>query len=105
MSFEHISVRKNLFLRESFCWESRLSLPEMDLTKNIKLVEPLVVVTLTWISYFVFSKYLDYMQYCTMLLEQCGRKVVKVQATVTWLDEKQILVCLVTWRDYYFAFT
>ena len=29
-SFEHNSVRKNLFLSACFCWESRLSLHEMD---------------------------------------------------------------------------
>ena len=30
MSFEDNSVRKNLFLSECFCWDSRLSLREMD---------------------------------------------------------------------------
>ena len=30
MSFEHNSVRKNLFLSACFCWDSRLSLGEMD---------------------------------------------------------------------------
>ena len=30
MSFEHNSVRKNLFLSACFCWYSRLSLREMD---------------------------------------------------------------------------
>ena len=30
MSFEHNSVRKNLFLGACFCWNSRLSLCEMD---------------------------------------------------------------------------
>ena len=30
MSFEHNSVRKNLFLNACFCWDSRLSLREMD---------------------------------------------------------------------------
>ena len=29
-SFEHNSVRKNLFLSACFCWDSRLSLREMD---------------------------------------------------------------------------
>ena len=29
-SFEHNSVRKNLFLNACFCWDSRLSLREMD---------------------------------------------------------------------------
>ena len=30
ITFEHNSVRKNLFLRACFCWDSRLSLHEMD---------------------------------------------------------------------------
>ena len=30
MSLEHNSVRNNLFLSACFCWESRLSLREMD---------------------------------------------------------------------------
>ena len=30
MSFEHNSVRKNLFLSACFCWDSQLSLCEMD---------------------------------------------------------------------------
>ena len=30
MSFEHNSVRKNLFLSAGFCWDSRLSLHEVD---------------------------------------------------------------------------
>ena len=30
MSFEHNSVRKNLLLSACFCWNSRLSLREMD---------------------------------------------------------------------------
>ena len=30
ISFEHNIVRKNLFLNACFCWDSELSLPEMD---------------------------------------------------------------------------
>ena len=30
LSFEHNSVRKNLFLSACFCWDSRLSLREID---------------------------------------------------------------------------
>ena len=30
MSFKHNSVCKNLFLNACFCWDSRLSLREMD---------------------------------------------------------------------------
>ena len=35
MSFENNSLRKNLFLSACFCWDSRLSLREMD--QNFKL--------------------------------------------------------------------
>ena len=35
MSFENNIVRKNLFLSACFCWDSRLSLCEMD--QNFKL--------------------------------------------------------------------
>ena len=35
MSFEHNSVRKNLFLSACFCWDSRFSLHEMD--QNFKI--------------------------------------------------------------------
>ena len=34
MSFEHNSIRKNLFLSACFCWDSRLSLREMDQKYN-----------------------------------------------------------------------
>ena len=30
MTFEHNSVHKNLFLSAYFCWDSRVSLHEMD---------------------------------------------------------------------------
>ena len=30
MSFEHNTVRKNLFLGACFCWDARLSLREME---------------------------------------------------------------------------
>ena len=42
------------------------------------------------------------MQYYMLLLEQCGHKVVKVQATVTWLEEDQNDICVVTWLEYSF---
>ena len=100
MSSEHNSVSKNLFLSACFCWDSRLY---VRWTKNLSLVEPLVMVTHTWSFYFVTSNYLDYMQYYMMLQEQCEHIVAKVQATGTWLDEDRIHVCLVAWLDYPFA--
>ena len=61
--------------------------------------------TRNWNFYFVISKYLDYTQNYMMRLEQCGHIVAKDVDTYTWLEEDQIHVCLVTWRDYCFAFT
>ena len=89
MSFTHKSVREKIVFQSAcFCWDSRFSLRGMD--QNFKFGEPLVIVTRTWSSCFVTSKYLDYMQYYMMLLEQCGHIVVKVPATVTWLKEDQV---------------
>ena len=61
--------------------------------------------TRTWTRYFATPKYLDYMQYYTMLLEQFDYKPVRDPATATWLVEVQTVVCLVTWLDFYFVFT
>ena len=52
-------------------------------TKNLNLVEPLVMGSRTWSSYFVISKYLDYTQNYMMLLEQSEHIVVKDLVTVT----------------------
>ena len=46
--------------------------------------------------YFAISKYLDYMQYCMMPLEQCGQTVVKSLATVASLGQEHVHVCFVT---------
>ena len=80
MTFEHNSVRKNLFLSACFCWDSRLSLHEMD-QKNSNLVDSLVMEILIWTLYFVTPKYSDYTQYCMMLLELCDHIVAKDLAT------------------------
>ena len=52
-------------------------------TKNLKLVEPLVMGTRTWSSHFVISKSLDYTQYYMFLLQQCDNIVAEVETTVT----------------------
>ena len=72
-------------------------------TKNLNLVEPLVIESRSWSFYFVTPKYLDHMQYYMMLLEQCGHLVAKVQATDTRLGEDQINFCLLASLDYSFA--
>ena len=74
-------------------------------SKNLILVEPLVVATHTWSSSFIISKHLDSMQYYMRVKRYCGHRVVKGLATVGHLDKEQFDVCLVTWRDYSFAFT
>ena len=80
ISFEHNSVRKNLFLCACFCWDSELSLREWD--QKIKFGELIGYETLVWTLYFVSRKYVDCMQYYMMLLEQCGHIVAKDLATV-----------------------
>ena len=52
-------------------------------TKNLNLVEPLVMGTRTWSFHFVISKNLDYTQYYMMLLEQFGHIAVKDLVNVT----------------------
>ena len=47
--------------------------------------------TLTWTLYFATPKYLDYMQYYRLLLEQFDYKPVKDPATATKLVEVQLL--------------
>ena len=50
-------------------------------TKNLDLLESLVMETLVWTLYFVFRKYLDSMQDYTMLLELFDHTVAKDLAT------------------------
>ena len=81
MPFERNSVRKNLLL-------SAVSVGILDFlyvrwTKNLNLVEPLVMETRTWTLFFATPKYLDYMQLYKMLLEQFGYKPVKDLALAT----------------------
>ena len=76
----------------------------VNCNEKLNLVYPLVMGTRTLTSYFVISRYLDYIQNYITQLEQCGHIVVKGLATVTWLDGDQINVCLVTWLDYSFAY-
>ena len=55
----------------------------MRWTKNLNLVDSLVMEILISIMYFVTPKYSDYTQYYMMLLEQFDHIVAKVQATAT----------------------
>ena len=57
-----------------------------------------------WPLYYVTRKYLDYMQFYMMLLEQFDHILAKDLATVIWLDKVQILACLVMWLGYYSVF-
>ena len=80
MSFEHNSVRKNLFLSSCSCRDSRLSLREMD--QKFKIGGTIGYGDSYLEFSFVISQYLDYKQYYMMLLEQCGHIVVKDLAIV-----------------------
>ena len=68
LSFGHNIARKILFLNAYFCWGSKVFY--VSWTKNLYWIEPLVMVTYSWSSYFVISKDLDYMKDNMMLLEQ-----------------------------------
>ena len=81
MTFEHNSVRKNLFLSACFCWDSRLSLHEMD--QKFKIGGLVGYGNSFWTLCFVTPKYLDCMRYYTMLLEQFDHIVAKDVATAT----------------------
>ena len=80
-SFEHNSVRKNLSLSACFCWDSRLSLREID--QNFKFGGTIGYGDSYLDSVFRYSKVSDYMHYYTMLLGQIDYKPVKDPATAT----------------------
>ena len=56
MSFEHNSVRKNLFLGACFCLDSKISLREKD--QKVKFGGTIGYGARTWSFFFVISKYL-----------------------------------------------
>ena len=60
LPFGHDSAHKNLFSSEFFSWD--FTNVHIRLTKILNLLEPLVMQTRTCGSYFVISKYIDYMQ-------------------------------------------
>ena len=102
LSFELNRARKNVLLSACFCWESRLSLRQMD--QKFKFGGTIGYGESYLEFYFVNSKYLDYMRYYMMLMEQLEHIMAKNLVTVTWLDKDQIHVCLVMWLDYFSAF-
>ena len=95
MIFEHNSVRKNLFLIACFCWDSRLSLREMD--QKFKF-DGLIGYGSSYLdSVFRYSKVFRLHAILhDALLEQFVYIVVKDLATEIWLDEDETLACLVT---------
>ena len=99
MTFEHNSVRKNLFLSACFCWDSTLSLREMD--QKFIFGGTIGYGDSYWDSVFRYSKEIRLHQNYTILLEQFDYKPVKDLATATWLVEVQTVVCLVTWLDFF----
>ena len=66
MSFEHNNVRKNLFLSACFC-VGILGFLYMRWTKNLNLVDSLVMEIPNWALYFVTPEYSDYTQYYAVL--------------------------------------
>ena len=92
MSSEYNGLRKNLFLSACFCWDSRLSLREMD-QKNI------FGVTIEYGDSYLefFFRHVEVFRLHAILHDAAGTVqpiVSKVKDTVTWLDEDQSHVCL-----------
>ena len=81
MTFEHNSVRKNLFLSACFCWNSSFSLHEMD--QKVKFVGLIGYGNSCLDSVFRYSKVLRLHAILMMLLEQFDHIVAKDLATVT----------------------
>ena len=94
MSFEHNSVRKNLFSSACFFWDSRLSLGEMD--QKFKF-GGLIGYGISYVdSILCYSKVF---RLHALLHDAAGALkfiMAKGMATVTWLGEDQIHVCSVT---------
>ena len=97
MSFEHNSVRKNLFLIACFCWDSRPILSELD--QNFRFGGTIGYGD----SYldFLFHQFKVFRLHA-ILHDAAGAKV---QATVTWSGADQIHVRSDKWLEYSFAFT
>ena len=103
MLFVHNSVRKNLFLSACFCYDSGLSSREMD--QKFKFGGLIGYGKSYLDSVFRYSKVF---RLHAILHDAAGAvrsHSGKGLATVKWLDEDQILACLVMWLDYSFAFT
>ena len=81
-----------------YIWNNDISLREMD--QSFRLVDSLVMEILTWTLYYMTRKYLVYMQYCMMLLEQFDHILAKDPATDIWVDKVQNRACLVIWLGY-----
>ena len=103
LSFEHNNVRKSLFWEHDSVGILVMSLFETD-EKN-KYGGTVGYGESYLEFFFVTSKYLDYMQYCMVMLEKCRHIVMEDLLFATCLQMDQIHVCLATWQDYSFAFT
>ena len=102
-TFEHNSVRGNLFLNACFCLDSRFSSSETD--NKFKCGGTIAYGDPSLEFLFRPFKVFRLHDYYMMLLDQCGHVVLKKVATVIWLDEDQVHVCCGTSLGYFFAFT
>ena len=89
MSFEQNSVRKNLFLSACFCWDSGISLREMN--QKFKFGGLLGYGISHLDSVFRYSKVFRLHAILHELLEQFNHIVANDLATATGLDEDHIL--------------
>ena len=97
-TFKHNSVRKNLFLSACFCWDSGLSLREME--QKFKFGGPIGYGNSCLDSVFRYSKVFRLHAILHDVAGAVRPHSVKDLTTATWLVEVQILTCLVTWLDY-----
>ena len=77
MTFEHNSVRKNLFLSACFCWDSGLSLHGMD--QKIWWTH--------WLWKFLFGLYISLLQIFqkTCYITRCSQSCASKKWQRTWL--------------------
>ena len=97
-TFRHNSARKIFFwVRVTFV---TIEFLYERWTKNFYLLDSLVLEVIIWFLYYITRKYLGYMDFYMMLLEQLGLILSKNVATVIWLDKVQKLACLVMWLGF-----
>ena len=103
VSFEHNSVRKNIFLSACFCWDSRLCVREMD--QKIKFGGTIGYGNSYLELLFRLSKILRLHAILHDVAGAVRAHSGKSPGYCYMIGRGLIDVCSVTWLDYSFAFT